>query len=76
MYNEASFGHAFTLNFTLGAMKEEELPSACLDCGDCKALCPQEIDIPDVLAKFAEILANMPQRGPPPAPAKPAASAS
>jgi predicted aldo/keto reductase-like oxidoreductase len=75
MYNEASFGHAFTLNFTLGAMQEDELPSACLACGECKALCPQGIDIPDIMKKFAEIIANMPQMGPPPTPAKPASSA-
>jgi len=75
MYNEASFGIAFTLNFALRAMAEDELPSACLACGDCKALCPQDIDIPDILAKFAEVIANMPRMGPPPAPAKPASSA-
>jgi predicted aldo/keto reductase-like oxidoreductase len=75
MYNEASFGRAFTLNFTLGAMTEVELPSACLACGDCKQLCPQDIDIPDIMEKFAETIANMPRMGPPPAPAKPAALA-
>jgi L-lactate utilization protein LutB len=74
MYNEASFGHAFTLNFTLGAMTEAELPSACLACGDCRALCPQGIDIPDVMAKFADTIANMPRMGPPARPAKPAGS--
>ncbi len=61
MYNEASFGNAFTLNFTLGAMTEEELPSACLACGDCKELCPQDIDIPDIMERFAETIANMPK---------------
>ena len=75
MYNEASFGNAFTLNFTLGAMTEDELPSACQACGECKALCPQDIDIPDITNKFAEILANMPRPGPPPAPTRPASSA-
>jgi hypothetical protein len=76
MYNEASFGHAFTLRFALDAMAEDELPSACLACGDCMALCPQDIEIPDILAKFAEVIANMPSGGPPPPPAKPAASAT
>jgi predicted aldo/keto reductase-like oxidoreductase len=75
MYNEASFERAFTLRFTLGAMTEAELPSACLACGDCRALCPQDIDIPDILEKFAETIANMPRRGPPPPPTKPGASA-
>jgi predicted aldo/keto reductase-like oxidoreductase len=75
MYNEASFENPFTLNFTLGAMKEAELSSACLACGDCKELCPQDIDIPDIMKRFAETIANMPKMGPPPMPEKPAGSA-
>ncbi len=75
MYNEARFENPFTLRFTLGAMQEEELPSACLACDECKALCPQDIDIPDIMAKFADIIANMPRMGPPPMPAQPARSA-
>jgi predicted aldo/keto reductase-like oxidoreductase len=76
MYNEAGFERAFTLSFVLGAMKEEELPSACQACGECVALCPQDIDIPDIMDKFAEVIANMPRMGPPPRPAKPTGSAS
>ena len=75
MYNEASFENPFILRFTLAAMTEAELPSACLACGDCKELCPQDIDIPDVMKRFVETIANMPEMGPPPAPAKPAGSA-
>ena len=56
MYNEASFGRAFTLRFTLDAMEEGELPSACLARGECKTLCPQDIDIPDVMEKFTETI--------------------
>jgi L-lactate utilization protein LutB len=75
MYNEASFENPFILHFTLDAMKEAELPSACLACGDCKELCPQDIDIPDIMKRFAETIANMPRREYPPMPAKPAGSA-
>jgi L-lactate utilization protein LutB len=75
MYNEASFGHAIVLNFTLGAMTEEELPSACLACGDCTELCPQDIDIPDVMKRFAEAIASLPTIGPPPSPKEAARSA-
>jgi predicted aldo/keto reductase-like oxidoreductase len=59
MYNEASFGSAFTLRFTLDAMTEAELPSVCLACGECKQVCPQGIDIPDVLKKFVEVIEAM-----------------
>lgn len=63
MYNDASFENPFTLNFTLGAMAEEELPAACLACGACSELCPQEIDIPAVMARFAETLAKRAKMG-------------
>jgi predicted aldo/keto reductase-like oxidoreductase len=75
MYNEASFGKAFILNFTLSAMTEAELPSACLACGDCKAICPQDIDIPDIMERFVETIANLPELELPPLPKKPADSA-
>ncbi len=75
MYNEARFENPFILNFTLGAMTEVELPSACLACGDCRELCPQDIDIPDIMDRFVQVIADMPKMGPPPKPAKPAASA-
>ena len=54
IYNEVSNGKAswFTLGFTLNAMAETELPSACVDCGNCKQVCPQGIDIPDVMRKL------------------------
>jgi len=56
MSNEIRFDNAFTMTFTLGAMKEDEMPSACISCGKCNPLCPQEIDIPKVLEGFAEAL--------------------
>ena len=75
MYDEASFERPFTLNFTLGAEKEAELPSTCQAGGECKALCPQGIDIPEIMKRFAETRANRPKMGPPPVPVKPAGSA-
>ena len=38
-------------------MKPEELPSACIGCGACAAICPQQIDIPNVMKAFAAQLA-------------------
>jgi hypothetical protein len=54
-----SFDNPSTLKFTMDALKEAELPSACLACGNCAKLCPQEIEIPNVMKKFAEVIANM-----------------
>jgi len=56
-------------------MQEAELPSACLACGECGEFCPQGIDFPDIMKRFAEIIAKMPRTGPSPMPARPAGSA-
>ncbi|MFP3090734.1 aldo/keto reductase [Treponema sp. TIM-1] len=63
LYNEHTYGKTAnlpftTLPFTMGAMKPEELPSACIACGSCAKVCPQNIDIPGVLRKFAGELAG------------------
>jgi predicted aldo/keto reductase-like oxidoreductase len=57
LYNELKFGNPqYSLNETLRTMKEPERPSACIGCGSCVKVCPQNIDIPVVLQNFAEIL--------------------
>lgn len=57
LYNEVNYtGSLGTLGFTLNAMREAELPSACLGCGACESLCPQGIPIPEVLRNFREKL--------------------
>lgn len=58
MYNEVSYSGFGTLNFTLNAMKEQELPAACIGCGACQKLCPQNINIPGAMEKFAEAIAK------------------
>jgi hypothetical protein len=48
------------------ALPAEQQPAACIACGSCTRKCPQSIDIPGVLAKFAEIIETSPIPGPPP----------
>ena len=64
MYSEAIYDNGlWLLDFTLGAMDDNERPSACLDCGKCNPLCPQSIDIPSAMKKFDDFIKN-----PPPSP--------
>ena len=58
LYNEhlstPDFG--FIAPMALGAMPEDKHPDACIGCDSCSAVCPQQIDIPEALADFAELM--------------------
>ena len=58
LYNEhlstPDFG--FIAPMALGAMPDDKHPDACIGCGSCAAVCPQQIDIPEALADFAELM--------------------
>ena len=59
LYNE----HVYSDGGFLGVMgveaiEEGKKPSDCIGCGACAAVCPQQIDIPDVMSKFTELLKN------------------
>ena len=61
MYNEAANADHIvwaTLGFTLRAMAESELPTSCTGCNNCTRICPQGIDIPAAMQKFAALLAE------------------
>ena len=58
LYNEhlSRPDFAFIAPMALGAMPAEKHPGACIGCGACAAVCPQQIDIPAALAHFAELM--------------------
>lgn len=41
-------------------MPEDKKPTACIGCGQCTRMCPQNIDIPGALKDFAEKLSKLP----------------
>lgn len=54
LYNEHAFtGGGFIAPMALSALPADKQPSACLGCGACAAVCPQQLSIPDALADFA-----------------------
>jgi len=55
-YNEASSGITWYVEDLLGALSDEEKPQACIACGACNPLCPQEIDIVETLKSFSALL--------------------
>lgn len=55
LYNEQVFsGGGFIVSMSLGSLHEEKRPSACIGCGACQAVCPQNIRIPEILSDFVE----------------------
>ena len=61
LYNEAAHdGRLFGISAVLNAMRDTEMPSACVSCGECIKLCPQEIDVPGIMKRFSEMIANSP----------------
>ena len=56
LYNEAMAAGSgdFISHMGLAAIAADKQPSSCIACGSCAAVCPQQIQIPDELAKFAK----------------------
>lgn len=53
LYNEHVFtGGGFLAPMAMGAIEKEKQPSACIGCGGCRAVCPQQIDIPGMMKDF------------------------
>jgi uncharacterized protein len=60
MYNELCVDQGPALMIKLNSMPEEKKPASCIACGQCAEKCPQNIDIPGVMERFAERLAKLP----------------
>ncbi len=57
LYNEHTFtGGGFIAPMALSRLEEDKLPSACIGCRSCEAVCPQNIKISEALADFSEKL--------------------
>lgn len=57
LFNEYKIsGGGFIVTMGLSSVEEGKKPKDCIACGSCAAVCPQKIDIPGVLAQFAEAL--------------------
>ena len=66
IYNEtrfaASMNTATSVNTSMWVqgLPEDKLPSACIGCGKCARICPQNIDIPKVMKQADETFRKLP----------------
>ena len=49
-------GMSFIAPMALSAVEKEKLPSACIVCGSCEAVCPQQIKISQAMQEFSGML--------------------
>ena len=57
LYNEKVFsGGGFIVSMNLNTLPKDKLPSACIACGACQAVCPQGIEISNIFKDFTERL--------------------
>ena len=55
LYNEHCFtGGGFIAPMVLQSIPEDKQPSACIGCGSCEAVCPQQIKISEAMADFVQ----------------------
>ncbi len=59
LYSDSTFtGGAFTQPSALKRLTDDKLPSACIGCRSCEAVCPQGIKISEVFADFTDKIKN------------------
>ena len=59
LYNEQVFsGGGFIVPMYLSTIDKSKHPSACIACGACISVCPQEIKIPEIFADFSKRLSK------------------
>ena len=57
LYNEHCFTEGgFIAPMAMASWKKEKLPSACIGCRSCEAVCPQQIKISEAMSDFAQKL--------------------
>ena len=59
-YNELRVAPAANAVMRIEFMPEDKKPSACIGCGKCAKICPQNINIPEVMKDLTERISKLP----------------
>lgn len=60
LYNDVKFEAGMTQSMQLDTIETGKTPDVCIDCGACKKICPQGIDIPLIMKELASVKLTMP----------------
>lgn len=60
LYNDCNVHPSMNISIMLSSVPEDRMPSACIGCGQCRAVCPQGIDVPELMVKMSEKFAALP----------------
>ena len=52
--NEVRFSPSINASMRIDPLPDDKKPSSCIGCGACKAICPQNIDVPSLLSELVE----------------------
>lgn len=57
LYSEHKYSNGgFIAPMALGAVPEGQRPQDCTACGNCTEVCPQQIEVAEILEKFVELM--------------------
>lgn len=60
LYNDLRYSPSMIASMRAEAVPEDKRASACIGCGKCAQICPQRIDIPQMMQDFTATLAKLP----------------
>ena len=58
--NEIRVSPNMNAGMRIEGLPDDKKPSACIGCGRCSMVCPQNIDIPGVMDELTEALKKIP----------------
>ena len=58
---DGKFYPSLNISMQYDAMPEDKVFSACIGCGQCAAVCPQNIDVPAAMQEAAEFFSKLPK---------------
>ena len=60
VYNELNYSISVNASMLVEFLPADKKPSACIGCGACSRMCPQGIDIPEVMRKLSALIEKAP----------------